>query len=211
MLLYGMREVFGQVAFAVAILISATGEVSIAVIANMLAIHALVLTRHLHPALIAPEVTVIIIAVTYLLIAFIAIMLGSVLVRTVNDSVTAVAIVVFVLVYVIANELVITFVTVSVAIIIAAPYGNPYSAVVANVIIVIVCVVGIIGIFLTFSFLATDVTSCVSILVDMLQAHQLIATLVAEPIAVGIYAQVRHPAAALVTVMIAVIINMIFA
>ena len=120
MLLYGMREIFGQVTFTVAVPIYTTAEVCITVIANMLTIHAHVLTRHFIIALIAPKVSVIIVAIGYLLITPIAIMLGCVLVSTVNDSVTTVAIIVFVIVYVIANKFFATFITVSVVIIIVA-------------------------------------------------------------------------------------------
>jgi hypothetical protein len=53
-------------------------------------------------------------------VAFITIMLGCVLVSAIDDSRTKIAIVVFIIVYVITNELMITFITVSIIIIIAA-------------------------------------------------------------------------------------------
>ena len=99
----GMREHFGNVALLVSVFVHTITEVIIAVIANMLPIHTLVLTRHLLIALVAPEVAVIIVAIGYLLITFIAIMLGRVLVSTVDDSATTIAIVVLVLVYMVTN------------------------------------------------------------------------------------------------------------
>ena len=44
------------------------GEIFIAIVANVLALHAGMLARHIHIALIAPEVTVIIVAVGHLLV-----------------------------------------------------------------------------------------------------------------------------------------------
>ena len=195
----GMGEIFGQVAFTVAVSIFTTAKIFIAVMANMLVFHTHVLTRHLYVTLITPEVTVIIIAVAYLLMSFIAIMLSCGLVSAVDDSVATIAIVVFVIVYVITYELMITFITATVVIIVATPDGNPYTAVNADVITVRVLVEDIIGIFLTLGFLTTDIAGCVSVLVDMIITHQLLTAFVATPIAVSIYAHIRHPATALIT------------
>ena len=72
----GMWEYFGEVAFAVAVLVNTITEVFVAVVAHMLTFHAYMLARHLRAAFIAPKVTVIIVAISYLLTTFIAIMFG---------------------------------------------------------------------------------------------------------------------------------------
>ena len=206
-----MRAVFGQITFAVAVLIITITEVGITVVANVLAVHTCVLTFNHLPTFIAPEISVIIVAVGYLPGAFITVMLGGVLVCAVDDSVTTVAVVVLVLVYVIANELAVAFIAVAVVIIIAAPDGNPYFAVVAGVITVRILVAGVVGILFALGFLAADVANCVFILVDVIIAIKLVFTFVARPIAVGICANIRHPAAALITIVIAILVYVILA
>ena len=91
-LLYGMREIFGQVTFTVAILIIAIAEICIALSANMRVHRALVMTFHLLPAFIAEEISVFTVTVGYLLIASIADMHTYGFVSAVDDSVTSVAI-----------------------------------------------------------------------------------------------------------------------
>ena len=102
-LLYGMGEILGQITFAVAVLIRTWTEVIVAVIANMLAFHAHMLTFHHLPTFFTPEISIIIVAISYLLITFIAIMFGCVLVSAIDNSVAKIAIIVFVFIYVIAN------------------------------------------------------------------------------------------------------------
>lgn len=68
-----MREISGQVAFSILVLISTAAEESIAVIANVLALHAVMLTfKHL-PTFIAPEISVIIVAIAHPLITLITV------------------------------------------------------------------------------------------------------------------------------------------
>ena len=210
-LLYGMREVFGQITFAVAILILALCKVCIAVVANMLTVHAFVLTRHIHPALIAPEVSVLVYTIANLLVACVAVMVVYLIMSTVDDSIATIAVVVLVIVYVIAYEFFVTFIAVSVVIIVAAPYGNPYATPVTGVIVAIILMVSVIRIFFTLGFLATDVAKNVPVIVDMVVAFKLISTFVAIPITVGVDTNIGHPAAALITVMITVFIYVILA
>ena len=165
-----MRKHFGEVALFVSVFVHTLAKVCIAVIANMLTLHTLVLTRHFSPTFIAPEVTVIIIAVAYLLIAFITIMLGCVLVSAVDDSVATIAIVIFVIVYVIANKFFATFITVSVVIIIVAIGGKPYSAPIACMVIIVVLMPDVIEVLFTRSFLTASVAERISVIVDMMNA-----------------------------------------
>lgn len=67
----------------------------------------------------------------------------------------------------------------------------------------------VIRIFFAFGFLATDVAGCVFVIVDMIIAFKFVFTFVALPISVGIYAYIRHPAAAFIAVVIAVFVYMI--
>ena len=203
-----MWEITGQITFSVAVLVDAIAEVIIAVVANMLTVHALVRAFNLLPALIAEAVVIVIIAIAYFLPTLLADMLIYRVVRTVDNSVASVAVVILVIIYVLTNELMTAFVAISVVIIIAAPNGDPYSAPVTYVIPIIVGVVGVIRIFTAFSFLPADVASCVFILVDVIKARQLITALIAVPVSVSIYTYVRHPEATFVTVMITVIIDM---
>ena len=145
------------------------------------------------------------------MIAFIAIMFCYRLVSAVDYSVATIAIVVSVIIYVVTNEFCAAFITVSIAIIVVAPDGSPYAAIVANVITFTVLVAGVIRIFLTFSFLTTNVASRVLVLVDMIIALQLCTTFIALPITISIYAYVRHPTAALITAMVAIFVYMILA
>jgi hypothetical protein len=142
----------------------------------VLALHTLVMTFKLLPALIAPEVTVFTVTVAHLLIAFIAIMFGRVLVSAVDDSVTEVAIVVPVIIYVNTNEFSFTLVTISVIIIVDAVERNPYLAPIASVVIVIVLVIGRVRIFLTLSFLAANIANYVFVIIDMSNTLQFVAT-----------------------------------
>ena len=144
MLLYGMREIFGQVTFTVAILIIAIAEICIALSANMRVHRALVMTFNLLPAFIAEEISVFTVTVGYLLIASIADMHTYGFVSAVDDSVTSVAIVIFVLIHVITNEFSAAsgFVAVAVVVIVDAPDGNPYITPVAYVVPPSVFVVG---------------------------------------------------------------------
>lgn len=176
-LLYGVRKILAQIAFTVVVRIDASVEVSIAVIANVLPLHAHVLTRHIHVAFVAPEVAVIIVTIAHPLVALVTVMIGRILVRAVDDSVTKVTIVVFVIVYVNTNEFSATFplVAVSVVIIVEAIGGHPYTAAVAGVIVVVILVVDIIGIFFTRSFLSASVTDRVLIRVGMRNTLQFVA------------------------------------
>ena len=133
------------------------------------------------------------------------------IVRAVDDSVATIAIVVLVFVYVITNEFSVTFITVSVVIIVIAPDGDPYAAPITGVIAVTIIVVGIVKIFLAFGFLTANVASGVCVLIDVFPAHQLCAAFVAPEVAVGIYAHIRHPGAALITAVIAVGIDVLLA
>ena len=208
-----MREIFGQVALTVTVMIGTIAEVVIAVEANVLALHTHVLTRHIHIAFIAPEVAVVIVAIADLLVTNIAVMLVHLVVSAIDDSVATVAVVVLIFIYVITNKRSATsvFVTVAVVIIVDAPDGNPYAAPIAGVIAVTIIVVGIIKIFLAFGFLAANVASGVFVLIDVFPAHQLRATFVAPEVAVGIHAHIRHPCAALITEVIAVTIDVLLA
>ena len=165
-----MREIFRQVAFAVAILIIAIAEICIALSANMRVHRALVMTFNLLPAFIAEEISVFTVTVGYLLVTLIAIMLGCVLMSTVNDSVTTVAIVIFVIVYVIANKFFATFIAVSVVIIIVAIGGKPYSAPIACMVIIVVLMPDVIEVLFTRSFLAASVAERISVIIDMMNA-----------------------------------------
>ena len=210
-MLHFMREIFGQITIAVTVVILATVKVCIAVITNVLALHARMLTGPLLPAFVTPEVAVLIVAIAYLLIAFIAIMIRCILVRAIDDSVATITIVIFVFVYVIANEFSVTFITLSVVIIVVAPSGTPYAAPITNVITVIILMVSVIRIFLALGFLATYVTDRVFIIVDMVIASKLFTTFVAIPVAIVICANIGHPASALITEVIAILIYMILA
>ena len=211
MLLYGMREIFGQVTFTVAILIIAIAEICIALSANMRVHRALVMTFNLLPAFIAEEISVFTVTVGYLLIASIADMHTYGFVSAVDDSVTTVAIIVFVIVYVIANKFFATFITVSVVIIIVAIGGKPYSAPIAGVILIRILVIGIIRIFTTLCFLATDITESILIFVHVIVALEFIAAVIAEPITVSVRAEVGHQATALVAVVVAVLVHVFLA
>ena len=206
-----MWEIFRQVTFAVAVMISAIAEIVIAVIANVLSLHTHVLTFHLLPTLITPEISVIIMTISHLLTALIANMLGYVLMGAIDDSVATVTVVILVLVYVIANEFsaASVFIAVAVTIIVTAPDGYPYSAIITGVVIVIICMIGVIGVFSALGFLTANVTRCVFILVNMIVARKLSSAVIAEPIAVSIYANVRHPTATLVTEVVTVLIDML--
>ena len=165
-----MREHFGEIAHLVAVLVKAIGQKTIADVAHMLTVHAHVLTRHFHPALVAPKIAVIIVAIGYLPVTLIAIMLGCVLVSAVDDSVTSVAIVIFVIVYVIANKFFATFITVSIVIIIVAIGGKPYSAPIACMVIIVVLMPDVIEVLFTRSFLAASVAERISVIIDMMNA-----------------------------------------
>lgn len=208
-----MRKISGKVAFTVTVCICTITKICITVIANMLAIHAIVPTFHLLPTFVAPEISVIIVTVCHLPVTFIAIMLGCVLVNAIDDSVTTVATVVLVLVYMVTNEFSATsvFITVSVVIMIDAPGGNPHATEVTGVITTIILVGSVIRIFFTFGFLTTDVADRISILVDMIITSQLREAFIAYPVAVFIHACVRHPRTALITEMITVVIDVVFA
>ena len=106
----------------------------------------------------------------YLLVTLIAIMLGGILVRAVDDSVATVAIIVFVLVYVITNELMITFITISIVIIVVAIGGKPYSAAIAGVINVRILMPAAIGVLFTRSFFTASVAERISVIIDMINA-----------------------------------------
>ena len=170
MLLYGMREIFGQVTFTVAILIIAIAEICIALSANMRVHRALVMTFNLLPTFIAEEISVFTVTVGYLLIASIADMHTYGFVSAVDDSVTSVAIIVFVIVYVIANKFFATFITVSVVIIIVAIGGKPYSAPIACMVIIVVLMPDVIEVLFTRSFLTASVAERISVIIDMMNA-----------------------------------------
>ena len=76
---------------------------------------------------------------------------------------------------------------------------------------VTVLVTYIIRILLTPGFLAADIAKSVSVLIDMIEAHKLRATSVANPVRVFVYANVGHPASALVTDVITILIDVMLA
>ena len=203
----------GKVTFSIPVIVSTIAEEVIAVIANMLVFHAFVRAFNLLPTFVAEEISVFAVTVGYLLVAFLAIMLGYAIVSTMDDSGAVIAIVVFVLVYMITNKFsaAFRFVAVAVVVIVEATGGNPYTAPVAGVIAVRVLMVGGIGIFFTFRFLAADVASSVLILIHMGVALQLVTAFVAQPIAVGICAYVGHPAVTFITIVIAIPVHVILA
>ena len=203
-----MREVLGQVTFAVAVSVVAFGEEVIADKANMLALHANVLTFKLLVALVAPAVAVVIVTIAHLLITFITVVLGYVLMSTVDDSVATVAIVILVIIIVIANELLTALVTMTVIIIIVAICRHPDVAMIADVITVIISVIGIVGIRSARCLLSAKITASIFVLVDMIKADQFATTDIAGPISVLVRANIRHPLAALVTIVVAVLVGM---
>lgn len=194
-----MREDFGEVALSVSVFIHAIIEEFIASVAHMLTFHAYVLTRHIHIAFVTEEIAVPVYAIADLLVALITIMLGYGLMGAIDYSVTTVAVVVLVLVYVLANKLSVTFVAVSVVIVINAVDRQPHAAPITDVISVRILMVGVIRIFFTPGLLTADVAGGVPVLVDMVVARKLGSAFVARPIAVSIYTYVRHPTATLVT------------
>lgn len=129
----------------------------------------------------------------------------------VDDSVATVAVVVLVSVNMEAKEFVTAFVAVAVIVIIAAIGGNQNAATVADMIPVMVLVVGAIGIFLTFCFLSTDVANCVFVLIHMIIASEFCFTFIAEPVTVGVCADIGHPRVTFITAVVAVFIYMILA
>lgn len=165
-----MREEFGEVALFIAVLIVAIAEVFIARKANVLAIHAEVLTFNLHPAFITEEVAVIVVTFAYRAVAIITNVVGYILVRAVDDHVASVAIIVLILVYVITNELSRTVVAVSVVIIVVAIGGKPYSAPIACMVIIVVLMPDVIEVLFTRSFLTASVAERISVIVDMMNA-----------------------------------------
>ena len=167
-----MREIFRQVTFTVAILIIAIAEICIALSANMRVHRALVMTFNLLPAFIAEEISVFTVTVGYLLIASIADMHTYGFVSAVDDSVTSVAIVVFVIVYVITNEFSAAsgFVAVAVVVIVDAPDGKPYSAPIACMDIIVVLMPDVIEVLFTRSFLTASVAERISVIIDMMNA-----------------------------------------
>ena len=171
-----MGEELGQITLPVSILVYAIAEVCIAGIANMLAVHAHVLTRHIHIAFVTEEIAVLVYAVADLFITYVAIMVVYLIVSAVDDPVAIIAVVVLVSVGVSTDELSLTFITVSVIIIIVAIDGHPYIATVAGVIVVLVLVEDIIRIFFTCGFLTASIAEHILISVDMANTLQFFAT-----------------------------------
>jgi hypothetical protein len=134
-------------------------------------------------------------------------------VSAVDDSVTSVAIVIFVLIHVITNEFSAAsgFVAVAVVVIVDAQDGNPYTAPVAYVVPRRVFVVGGVRICFAFCFLAADVAGSVLVFIHVIKALQLIAAFIAIVVAVGIRAYVGHPAATFITIVVTVPVCVIFA
>ena len=110
----------------------------------------------------------------------------------IDDSVTVIAVVVLVVIYVVANEFLsaVWLVTISVVVIVVAGERHTHVAIIAGVIAVRILMAGVIGIFSALSFLAADITECVFILVDVIEAGQFLLTSIALPILVGICANV---------------------
>ena len=200
-----------EVTAAVAVLVDAIAEICIALSANMRVHRALVITFNLLPAFIAEEISVFTVTVGYLLIASIADMHTYGFVSAVDDSVTSVAIVIFVIVYVIADEYSSTIVAVSVVIVVAAQDADPDAAVIAGVCRLVVFVVGSVRICFALCFLAADIAGSVLVFIHVIKALQLITAFIAIPIAVGIRAYVGHPAAAFITMVVTVPVCVIFA
>ena len=195
-----MGEELGQITLLVSVLVYAIAEVLIAGTANMLAVHVHVLTRHIHIAFVTEEIAVFVCAVADLFITYVAIMVVYLIVSAVDDPVAIIAAVVLVSVGVSTDELSLTFITVSVIIIIVAP--GEYAAIVADVIPVIIRVRGIVGVHFTLGFHTADVAVRVFILVDMIVTDQFCFTVIALPIIIGIHAYIRHPYSALIADMI---------
>ena len=165
-----MREIFRQVTFAVAILVNTSGKEIIAIIAHMLTVHTFMVTLDLFKAFITEKVSVFAVTIAHLLMASITVMLTYGLVFAVDDSVTTVATVVFVLVYVLANELSATFVAVAVIIIIYATRGDPHLAPIACMVIIVVLMPDVIEVLFTRSFLTASVAERISVIIDMMNA-----------------------------------------
>ena len=208
-----MREIFGQVTFTVAIHILAIAEICIALSANVRIHRALVMTFDLLKAFIAEEISVFTVTVGHLLITSIADMHTYGIVSTVDDSLTSVAIVVFVLIHVITNEFSAAsgFVAVAVVVIVEAPGGNPYTTPVAYVVSPRVFVEGGVRICFAFGFHAAEITGSILVFIHVVKALQLFFTFIAMPIDVGIRAYVGHPAATFITIVVTVIVSVIFA
>ena len=136
----------------------------------MLPLHAHVLTRHIHIAFVTEQISVFVCAIADLFVACVAIMVVYLIVSAVDNSGASVAVVILVIIYVLTNELMTAFVTMSIVVVIVAPNGYPYSAPITYVIPIIVGMVGVIGIFLAFGFLAADIASCVFIIIDVIKA-----------------------------------------
>ena len=175
----------------------------------MLILHTDMLTLDLPVALVTEAVKVIVIAVGYLLITYLAIMLIHRFVSTVYDSVAIVAIVVLVTIHVIADKLSATFVFVAVAVIIVveAVMRQPDSAKVTGVIAVIVRVIPIIRILLTSGLLAAHIAQTVAVVVYVINTGELTLTDVAHPVLILVYTDVSHPNTAGITEMIAVLVG----
>ena len=204
-------EHFGEVTLFVSVFIHAVAEKFVANEAHMLAFHAGMLTRHIHITFVAPKVAVIIVAITHLLVADCAIMVIYLVVSTVDDSVATIAVIVLVFVDVEAKKFVAAFIAEAVIVIITATGGNQNAAPVADMNRVIVLVVDAIGIFGAFGFLAANVADCVFVFVHMVVATELVSTVIAEPVAVLVCADIGHPSITFIAEVIAVFVYVILA
>ena len=127
----------------------------------------------------------------------------------VDDSVAIVAVVVFVLVYVITNEFSAAFVAVSIVVIIQAIEGKPNATAVADMIVIIVLMPDAIGIFFTYGFLAASVAQSILVIIKMMNTLQFIATnfTVAHAIFILLNTNVYQPYRASVTIVVIVFVD----
>ena len=172
----------------------------------MLAFHTYMLTFDRKIANITVSIAIIVVTFAHRLPAILASMIVHVIVSAIHNSVAPIAITVLIIVVVIASVLYATFIAMTVIVIIVAIYRHPYVAIVADVIPVVVIVVCLVGIIFAQGLFSAKVTACVFILVDMIKADQLTRTLVTDPVSVLVYANIRHPFAALVTVVVSILI-----
>ena len=94
----GVGEHFGEVALFVSVFVHTVAEEVVADKAHMLTFHTHMLTGHIHVAFVTEEVSVLIVAIADILVTGIADVFEYCIVGAVDDSVTAITIVVFVLV-----------------------------------------------------------------------------------------------------------------
>ena len=207
-----MWEIARYVAFAVFVFVDAIGEVIIAGTANVLAFHTIVSTLNHLVAFITPAIAVIVVTITYLLITGVTDMIVLRFVVAVDNSVAIITVIIAVFVNLETNKYSTTFVAIaiSVIIIVAAIERHPYTAMIAHVIVIGIIVIGFIGILSALRFLVAKVTNRVLIRINVYPAGELVFAFVTVPIVIGIDANVGHPLAAVLTVVVAVLVDMLY-